>query len=85
MTNKQCLKNPLYYVDNLSQTLDLFIRRMNNSYSEIISNKKQNFVETAARLSALSPLNVMLRGYSAVYKDGKIVDPIELTKLILNR
>lgn len=73
MTNKQCLKNPLYYVDNLSQTLDLFIRRMNNSYSEIISNKKQNFVETAARLSALSPLNVMLRGYSAVYKDGKII------------
>ena len=46
---------------------------MNNSYSEIISNKKQNFVETAARLSALSPLNVMLRGYSAVYKDGKII------------
>ena len=46
---------------------------MNNSYSEIVSSKKQVFAETAARLSALSPLNVMLRGYSAVYKDVKVI------------
>jgi exodeoxyribonuclease VII large subunit len=46
---------------------------------ELINKEKRSqFAENASRLSALNPLDVIARGYGAVYdSDKKIVDSVE--------
>ena len=46
---------------------------------KVYSNKEALSV-AAAKLHALSPLNVMARGYSAVFKDGKTVTELKDVK-----
>lgn len=42
-----------------------------------IQKYRQDFSSTVAKLNALSPLNVLARGYSVVYSCGKIVNSSE--------
>lgn len=71
--NKQSMKNPLFYINQKSQTVDFLQHRTKIAYKSKLSVFENYFINSAAKLSSLSPLNVLLRGYSMVYKDDTIV------------
>lgn len=71
--NKQCMKNPLFYITLKGQTVDLLENRLNKAYEKTLSKNNAEFLKIASKLNSLSPTNVLLRGYSVVYKDSKII------------
>ncbi len=88
LMNKQCMKNPKFYVTLKGQTVDLLENRLNKAFDKMYSLRNAEFLKVASKLNSLSPTNVLLRGYSVVYKDNKIVsskddmnlgDKVELT------
>lgn len=68
------------FSDSLSsrrQYTDSLIASALNSTSKIISDKKNNLTTNIAKLDALSPLKVLMRGYSiATDRDGKIISSV---------
>lgn len=88
LMNKQCMKNPLFYITLKGQTVDLLENRLNKAYEKVFSKNNAEFLKIASKLNSLSPTNVLLRGYSVIYKDNKIIsskddlkkgDRVELT------
>ena len=88
LMNKQCMKNPKFYITLKGQSVDLFENRLNKAYEKIVSLNNALFLKAASKLNSLSPTHVLLRGYSVVYKDNKIIsskddlgvgDRVELT------
>ena len=73
LSNKQCLKNPKFSISVKMQTLDLLDNQMNKAFLKIYSDAKALFVENISKLNSLSPTNVLLRGYSMIYKEGEVV------------
>ncbi|MEE1002604.1 MAG: exodeoxyribonuclease VII large subunit [Acutalibacteraceae bacterium] len=73
LMNKQCMKNPLFYITLKGQTVDLLENRLNKAFEKIYSKNNADFLKIASKLNSLSPTNVLLRGYSVVYKDNKII------------
>lgn len=73
LMNKQCMKNPYFYITLKEQTIDLLESKLNKEFERIYSKNNAEFLRVASKLNSLSPTNVLLRGYSVVYKDGKVV------------
>lgn len=59
-------------IDN-SIILDDYIKRLENAITETQKHKKNKYNELIAKLDALSPLKTLIRGYSIVEKEGKII------------
>ena len=73
------LRQPLVYVQQLSQRVDELLRQMQNYLKGIFQEKKQLFQSWVGKLETLSPLGILERGYSVTTKNGKIVkDAAEL-------
>lgn len=75
--SKRVFKDPLQNVNEKRILLDNQIKEMDNSISNILSNKKSSFEKIITKLDALSPLKTLIRGYSITEKDGKIVKSIK--------
>ena len=73
LMNKQCMKNPYFSITVKGQEVDLLENRMIKSFERIYSQSNASFLKVASKLNSLSPTNVLLRGYSVVYKDDKII------------
>lgn len=73
LMNKQCMKNPYFSITIKGQEVDLLENRMIKSFERIYSQSNASFLKVASKLNSLSPTNVLLRGYSVVYKDDKII------------
>ena len=63
-------RQPLVYVNQLSQRVDEFVRQMQNYLKGIFQEKKQLFQNSIGKLEALSPLGILKRGYSITF-DGQ--------------
>ena len=59
-------------IDN-SIILDDYIKRLEKAITETQKHKKNKYNELIAKLDALSPLKTLIRGYSIVEKEGKII------------
>lgn len=57
------------YQDNL----EVLSERLNDAFSFTIDDKENKFLNASARLEALSPLSVLMRGYCVASKNGKAV------------
>ena len=66
-------KDPYKKINEYSLVLDKNIRALEVRVKNAYSKAKEEFVEKAARLDALSPLKTLTRGYSITEKQGKIV------------
>lgn len=77
LMNKQCMKNPFFSITVKGQTADLLESRMNKAFEGVYSKANASFLAVASKLNSLSPTNIMLRGYSIVYKDKKIVSSVK--------
>ncbi|MGN0114634.1 MAG: exodeoxyribonuclease VII large subunit, partial [Acutalibacteraceae bacterium] len=53
------------------QAVDSLHMRYNSAITSLLNRKKQQFTAAAAKVDALSPMNILKRGYSAVFKDDK--------------
>ncbi|MCD7727661.1 MAG: exodeoxyribonuclease VII large subunit [Ruminococcus sp.] len=78
MLSQQCaLLSPMkQYEITMNKYLSLS-KRLSLAADNRFNNKSSQLTNLAARLEALSPLNVLLRGYSIVLKDGKVVNDSE--------
>ena len=89
MENKS-FKNPLLIVENKTLLLDKLEKEIIDLFKNIIQRKEAKFNELVVGLDALSPLKTLLRGYSIVEKNDKVIKSIsdlnvgDNIKIILN-
>lgn len=74
---KRCLVTPLFYVEEQGMRLDYFVRRFAAAARVQTSRAEGRLSAAAGKLDALSPLKVLSRGYSIVYKDGEVQHSVE--------
>lgn len=70
----------IYNTDNLikeeSLKLDALSLRLSDSFIKLLQSKKSNLDITSEQLNALSPLNVLMRGYSLAFKEDKVINTV---------
>lgn len=71
------LSHPNVFYDSILSNLKDKRQRLNYSITAYLDKKDKAFSQTISVLNALSPLNVMARGYSIVKKDNQIVKNAE--------
>lgn len=65
-----------YQISRIRANLDNITLRLNNSFSNILKSKNEALRENIAKLNVLSPLNILSRGYSLVYKEDNLVSSV---------
>ncbi|MES2503937.1 MAG: exodeoxyribonuclease VII large subunit [Myxococcota bacterium] len=75
------LISPQAMLLQFAQRLDVQAQRLEKTMQRRMQRAKERFGVAAARLEALSPLKVLLRGYGAVYHEDHIVSRIEQVKV----
>ncbi len=76
LTASPVLKNPHKLIENEAQTLDSLWLRLNAAQNQLMQSWQRRLAEACAKLDALSPYKVLLRGYAAVYDGAHIVDSV---------
>ena len=72
MENKS-FKNPLLIVENKTLLVDKIEKEIMDLFKNIVQKKEARFNELVVGIDALSPLKTLLRGYSIVEKDDRVV------------
>ena len=73
---KDILNNPSIFVDlKRDELLDVYDKILSKT-KDILEEKRINLILNTEKINALSPLSVMLRGYSVAEKDGVIVKEV---------
>lgn len=67
------LRQPVHRLEQFSLKLDDRIRQFQAAMKTLLTDKSQGFAHAAGRLHALSPLNVLARGYSVARRNGKVI------------
>ena len=89
MENKS-FKNPLLITENNTLLVDKIEKEIIDLFKNIIQKKEVRFNELVVGLDALSPLKTLLRGYSIVEKNDRVIKSIndlntgDEIKIILN-
>ncbi|MBR5528402.1 MAG: exodeoxyribonuclease VII large subunit [Clostridia bacterium] len=74
ISNSKMFADPMYYTQRLSERLRICTQKLTSGMEKQLSASKSKLSEKTARLSALSPLSVISRGYSVVTdSDGKAI------------
>ncbi len=74
---RRVFKEPLQKINERAITLDMLVKSIKNSTINKLNEAKANANKAISKLDALSPLKTLLRGYSIVEKDGKVVKKVE--------
>ncbi len=74
LCSKECFRDPLRSLDVKRMYLDKLSNDLTSLEGRNIETNKLKLLSLTEKLSAVNPVNVLLRGYSAVYKDGKIIN-----------
>ena len=75
------MQNPLLKIQNLRNQVNILMNNLENVYLNKIFSKKQKLKNLENSLRNLSPLNVLARGYSIVFKKNKVVNNINQINL----
>ncbi len=70
LSKSKMFTSPLYYTERLREKTALLSEKISAAAKKQLSDKKKDLSEKAGRISALSPLSVMARGYSIVSTSG---------------
>lgn len=73
LINSKVFTEPIQNMQNNYLRLDGFIKQLENSITLKQKEKEKRFQAMVLKLDALSPLKTMVRGFSIVEKDGKII------------
>ncbi len=77
LSEKRCLRSPLFYVEERQMRLDYVTKAFCSAMDNEIHRAGRRLAADAAKLDALSPLKVLSRGYAIPYKDHTVVSRIE--------
>ena len=68
------LRSPTGYMEQKEKTLELLKKRMVSAQNQQIHRSNQRYIAAVSKLDAMSPLNVLTRGYSmAQTEEGEVV------------
>ena len=73
LINSKVFTEPIQNMQNNYLRLDGFIKQLENSITLKQKEEEKRFQAIVLKLDALSPLKTMVRGFSIVEKDGKII------------
>ena len=73
LMNSKVFTDPIQNMQNNYLRIDGFIKRLENSIELKQKGVQKDFKSMALKLDALSPLKTMVRGFSIIEKDGKII------------
>ena len=73
LMNSKVFTDPIQNMQNNYLRIDGFIKRLENSIVLKQKGVQKDFKSMALKLDALSPLKTMVRGFSIIEKDGKII------------
>ena len=76
LSEKRCLRSPLFYVEERQMRLDLLSQSLVNATQNDVHRASRRLAADAAKLDALSPLKVLGRGYAIPYKDGEVLTSV---------
>ena len=71
--SSRVFKEPLRNINDNYLKIDAYIKRLENSIELKQKGVQKDFKSMALKLDALSPLKTMVRGFSIIEKDGKII------------
>ncbi len=71
-----CMKSPMGAVEACSQRLDILAGSIEKSYESVLSKKSAQLQTAAAGIEALSPIAVLMRGYSVAYKNDSVINSV---------
>ena len=78
LSGKKCFTSPLYLTERLNDELAALDRRISVSAEHKLVSDKQRLAAIAARLAALNPMNVLARGYAAVFDGNRnVIDSVQ--------
>ena len=73
LTSRRSITSPEDIVKQRRERAELLENALNAAYNTRVTSLKHLFGEKVARLEALNPLSVLVRGYSVVEKNGRMV------------
>ena len=68
---------PFAKINSCKDKLNIIEKNLRSAYENRLLRCNSILAEKSAQLDALSPLKTLARGYSLVYKDGKLVKSVE--------
>lgn len=74
--NSRVFKEPLQKINEKYILIDMKVKSIQNSITNIYNKKKTNMVKNISKLDALSPLKTLTRGYSIIQKGGKVIKSV---------
>lgn len=78
LSGKKCFTSPLYLIERLNDELAALDRRISVSTEHKLASDKQRLAAVSARLAALNPMNVLARGYAAVFDENRnVIDTVQ--------
>ncbi len=77
LTASAALNNPEKLLVNKKTEIQRMKQSLNAAYTNLLKNKKSRLLLSAGKLDTLSPLKVLLRGYTITTKDGKVMTSVE--------
>ena len=81
LNSKIELNTPLHRLENRNNTILSIEQTITDKFNRLLNHKEQRMILAANKRAALNPLDVLLRGYSIVYKDKRVISsPDELDK-----
>ncbi len=76
LTNSQVLHNPEKIVENCELYLDSINEKINQNFTNVLTDYGNSFAILCSKLNTLSPLNVLSRGYSIVKKNNDVLTDV---------
>ncbi len=76
-TQKLQFYNPNKQLGQFKERLSRLQEELHKESLQVVKYKRNQLLLTMARLDGLSPLKIMSRGYSLVYKEGQLVKSIQ--------
>ncbi|MGN1481669.1 exodeoxyribonuclease VII large subunit [Porcipelethomonas sp.] len=76
LTERLLRFSPEHKIENNIQKFEELSKRLKLAYEKIISEKEKKYISGISRMEAMSPVKVLMRGYSLVYRNDKIVNKV---------
>lgn len=77
ITSQPFMKSPMGAVETCAQRLDILSTGIEKSYEVILNTNKAKLCEISAGIEALSPIAVLMRGYSIAYKNIDVIRSVK--------
>ncbi len=81
LSERRSLKSPMYYVDSKQELLLSADKRITDAFGLLFTAKQNRLSVVSSRLTALNPMAVLSRGYSALFdSDNKVINSVSTLK-----